>query len=131
MKKLHGYLIGTILFLISFSSYSQCTCLPDSIITNIVDELIVKDGMAFELNRKDSIIIVYKHELGVKGEQIAELKLNAKEYETIISNKDRLSEYLIAESKDLKRTIRKLKIQKALLTALAVVEVVFIGLIAL
>ena len=62
---------------------AQETCLPDSIVMQIVDELIIKDGMAFKLEVQDSTLRVYKQKTEHQAIEIKALKLTVGQYEQI------------------------------------------------
>lgn len=113
MKKRIFLLIATLL--ISFASFSQEICLPENVVSNMIDELIVKDGMEYTLNKQDSTIKVYKRDLEGVREEISTLKLKVGTYEKIISQLEELEKITNANLKDCQREKKKGKVKSFLL----------------
>ena len=127
MKKLFILLIATISY---FHSPAQdCLCLPESVVTNIIDELIIKDGWEYELTKKDSIITAYERDSERNKQTVAVLKLTAEQYKTIAENNSLLLAYCAAEKKDLKKELRTAKIKIILQRIVIVVEAAVIVLL--
>lgn len=133
-KRLTGFLIGTLL-LINSLSYSQVepsrvVVLPDSIVAKIIDELIIKDHLVFELNKKDSIITVYQQKNDNLSIQVGFYKLNEEEYKTIILKEREQSKGKDGTIKILNRKLTWAKIGEITLSALALLELVVIVMLA-
>lgn len=133
-KRLTGFLIGTLL-LINSLSYSQVepsrvVVLPDSIVAKIIDELIIKDHLVFELNKKDSIITVYQQKNDNLSIQVGFYKLNEEEYKTIILKEREQSKGKDGTIKILNRKLTWAKIGEIALSALALLELVVIVMLA-
>lgn len=105
MKKLSGLLIGILILLLSNSLQAQC--LPDSILSNIVDELIVKDGLEKENKYlKEQIKTLTKLDsTNIEKQKIFTQKILS--YEQTIKDKDKLTAYDKAAIKDLQKESRK------------------------
>lgn len=106
MKRLIFFWIGII---ISISSLAQNPdiCIPDTVADHIIEELIIKDQLAFEVIKQDSIIVVLKIELGNKEQIISIYKTKETEFNNIISNLKKIIDIRNAEIKDLKKQVRK------------------------
>lgn len=125
MKKLSILLIA---ILISFCSFSQeqKVLIPVSVLDSIVDELTVKDGLIIELSRKDSVITVLKSTNTKQMEVVQTLKLNATQYEEIISNLEELNRIAEAEKKDKERELRRVKLRNILIIAAEAIVIILL-----
>lgn len=131
MKKKFGYVLG-ILLLISSLAFSQVkdepkvVILPDDIAAKVIDELIVKDHLVFELQEKDSIIVAYELDINNLKVEVGMYKLNEVDFNTIIA-KER--EKTALKDKELRKANLKLllgRIQKIGLAVLATAELIVI-----
>lgn len=103
MKSVITFLIVISSFLPSLAQ-EQSICLPDSVVGKIIDELLVKDHLQFTVNKLDSTLTVYKHTVDEGNKEITKLKLNAQDYQLVISN---LREEVQLEKSEVKRLKRK------------------------
>lgn len=128
MKKLIILLIAISL---SLSTKAQDTVtIPDSIAALVIDDLIQLDGLRYELNRKDSIIVVYADRIMNKDSVIQTHILKENEYKNIITNLDKINQTLIEDKRQLKREIRKDKINNILNKALIIGEALMVIVLA-
>lgn len=104
MKKLIGLLIGTIL---TISSFAQDVTIPEKVLDNMIEELIIKDDCIYKLNKLDSTISVYKHSEAKNLEKIQTYRLKAEEYKAIVERQEKIIEIQGAEIKDTKKQGRK------------------------
>lgn len=108
-----------ILLLISLPSYSQ---LPDYVISNIVDELIVKDGLVYKVSLQDSVIQVLQESESKNRVIIGEYKLKEEEYKAIVERAKEREDLLTAQNKDLEKSNRRRNFGNALLKGGLVIE---------
>ncbi len=81
-------LIGLIIAIsISFTVASQKKdiCFSDSVVGQMIDELIVKDHLQFTVNKLDSTVTVYKNTVAEQKQEIVKLKLNESNYELVVA----------------------------------------------
>jgi len=82
MKRGLILLIGIVL---TISSYAQEISLPQQVVSNIIDELIVKDQLSFEAIIQDSVISTYVRKAANDSLRIHNLELTLEGYQLIIS----------------------------------------------
>lgn len=127
-SKLSFLLIG---ILISITSFGQKqVCVSDSIMKKVIDELIVKDHLQFTVNELDSTLTIYKSTVDSLKAEVVVLKLNGKDYETIVKALKEDVQLKNSEIKYLRRANFKAKIVsfiKGAITglALAVTYIIF------
>lgn len=127
MKKLIGLYLAILLTVCSLTTKAQTEDtiqIPEWVATLVIDELIVKDGLVYELSKKDSILIVYERQIADQNKAIAYYQLNAQEYEAIMENKDLIISSKNKENKQLRRQVLGLKV-------VAVFEAITIAVIIL
>jgi len=90
MKEKLGFLIVIILFLTS-SVRAQETSLPNEVIANVVDELIIKDRLVIRVFMLDSLISVYEHQHIVDTIKVRVLKQERIECDSAISALQKIS----------------------------------------
>lgn len=105
--------------------------IPEPVVTNVIQELIIKDGLIVELNKKDSVVTIYKTFVDKQRQEIALLKLNEEDYKKIINGKDQLLEFAQAELKDQKKQVNKLKLKNVLLGLGVGIETIVVILLLL
>jgi len=105
------FLIGTISLICSLASFSQTTCLPDSVLKKVVDELIVKDHLQFTVKVQDSILNVLKHSNTVQLEKINIYVLKEQEYKSIVFSLEQRIEIKEAQITDAKKEGKRGKIK--------------------
>lgn len=133
MKRLSGLLIGSLLLLSSLATLGQgvkTVCIPDSVLSKTIDELIVLDGLKFELHEKDSMLVVYSQDINNLKVQIGIYKLNEVDFNTILGKKD---EEITIVKDSLKKTQRQLtwdNVKLVGLGILAFLELVVIAVVA-
>lgn len=133
MKRLSGLLIGSLLLLSSLVTLGQgakTVCIPDSVLSKTIDELIVLDGLKFELHEKDSMLVVYSQDINNLKVQIGIYKLNEVDFNTILGKKD---EEITIVKDSLKKTQRQLtwdNVKLVGLGILAFLELVVIAAVA-
>lgn len=131
MKRRNLFLIGILISLLSFTTKAQETCVPDSIFAKMVDELIVKDGMEYELNKKDSTLTIYAHKDSLQRESIKIYKIKEGEWTGIVSKLEEREKIKDAEIKDLKhervrKTIKTVLIDIVQTTVIVILTIVVI-----
>ncbi len=108
MRRLILFLIG---ISISFTVAAQKQiCFPDSIVGQVIDELIVKDHLQFTVNKLDSTVTIYKHTVEIQNKEIVILKLNASNYEEVVAKLNAIIISKDQEIKDGKTDKRKSKV---------------------
>lgn len=98
-------MIGIVL---TISSYAQDILLPEQVVSSIIDELLVKDQLSFEVVTQDSIFSIYILKAANDSLKIHNLELTVQEYSAIIETlgKQRMNDKNRAEQR-LKVTRRK------------------------
>lgn len=108
------FLIVISSLLCSLTSFAQETCLPDSVVKKIVDELIVKDHLQVTVNLQDSTLTVYKHLDSVQREKINTYILKEQSYNSIVSSLEQRIEIKDAQITDIKKEGKKGKLKSFL-----------------
>lgn len=108
MKKLIGLLIVILTLNLSLKAQEVVT-IPDTIAALVIDDLIQLDGLRYELNKKDSTIIVYEHRVAEKDSVIQIHILKENEYKNIITNLNKINQTLVEDKNQLKKEARKEK----------------------
>lgn len=83
MKNVIGLLIGIV---ISITVQAQDIVIPDSVATNIIEELIVKDQLAKVVLTQDSLILVLKNENSNLEGKIKIYKTKEEEWKKIVAD---------------------------------------------
>lgn len=83
MKNVIGLLIGIV---ISITVQAQDIVIPDSVATNIIEELIVKDQLAKVVLTQDSVILVLKNENSNLQGKIKIYKTKEEEWKKIVAD---------------------------------------------
>lgn len=83
MKNVIGLLIGIV---ISIMVQAQDIVIPDSVATNIIEELIVKDQLAKVVLTQDSVILVLKNENSNLQGKIKIYKTKEEEWKKIVAD---------------------------------------------
>ncbi len=122
MKKWIFYVIVTLLIALGINSQAQS--LPDSLLNNIIDELVVCDGMRYKLNAQDSIITIYKKMDENNKLIIEQYKLNEKQYNKIVDDLKEVNQIDQDTIKELKREIKIHKIKEIIIVVLGVALIV-------
>lgn len=130
MKLKIGFLVVIISLAAAFTSYSQTTCLPDSVLKKVVDELIVKDHLQYTVSVQDSILGVYKLTIKDHQEKINTYILKEQEYKSIIGSLEQRIDIKAAQITDAKKEAKKGKL-KAFLTGTVVGGVITVILVLL
>lgn len=130
MKRLSGLFLG-ILLLISSLAYSQVdttkyVILPDDIAAKVIDELIVKDHLVFELQKKDSIIVAYQLDVNNLKVEVGMYKLNEVDFNTIITKEREKNTLKDRELKVANRKVLWGRVEKVGLAILATAELIVI-----
>lgn len=86
-------------------------CIPDSLVSQMIDELIVKDHMQFTLSRQDSMIHIYEEKDKLYQNEVANFKLKDKGYEDIIAKLNAVVKLREAEVNDVIKHEKKAKIK--------------------
>lgn len=81
----------------------------------MIDDLIVKDGMEYTLNKQDSTIKVYKRDLEGAREEIKTFKLKIGTYEDIVSKLEESEKITDAKLKDCQHDKKTGKVKAFLL----------------
>lgn len=127
MKSVIALLIGIVL---SSFAVAQDVTIPDSTAGFILEELIVKDQLAFEVVKQDSIITILKIENGNLTQKIAIYKTKDEEYQGIITRLNEIIKIRTAENADLRKENKRIRL-KAGKTVLVVVAIAVLEGIAL
>ena len=126
MKKWIFCVIVTLLTVFNANnSYGQS--LPDSLLSNIIDELVVCDGMRYKLNVQDSIITIYKKMDQNNKLIIDKYRLNEAQYLKIVDALKEVNQIDEDTIKELKREIRIHKIKEVIIIILGVGLVIIVA----
>jgi hypothetical protein len=106
MKLRVGFLIVISSLLCSLTCFSQETCLPDSVVKKIIDELVVKDHLQFTTNVQDSIVNVLNKSIAVHKEKINTYILKEQEYKSMVSSLEQRINIKDAQITDAKKNRR-------------------------
>jgi hypothetical protein len=115
---------------LSINCYSQ-VCIPDSIASKVIDELLVKDHLVFKVEKQDSVITVLYKSLEGKDEKIEIYKTNEEEYKTITAKLEEIIKLREAKIKDLEKQVRKINFKGIALTVVVAVETAVIAVLVI
>lgn len=93
-------------------SKGDSVTIPDTIAAAVMDDLILKDGLVDEVQLKDSIIFKYVHRDSIQGSIIATHELKDIKQDSIMYNQNEIIKSHVQEKKELKRELRKEKVNK-------------------
>jgi hypothetical protein len=118
-------LIGLLIVISSLTATAQRP-VPDSILTKIIEDLIRYDHAKYALNVKDSIITVYKHKDSVNQVKIEQYKLNAAQYEQVVTNLKQISEIDEKTINRLERQLKMVRIREKIIIVIGIAAIILI-----
>lgn len=114
-----------VLLLSSFTAVAQKP-VPDSILTKIIQELIMYDHVKYSLSVKDSIITVYKHKDSVNLAKIEQYKLNATQYEQVVTDLKKVNQIDEKTIKRLERQLKMVRIREKIIIVIGIAAIILI-----
>lgn len=105
--------------------------ISDPVAGQVIDELIVKDGLVYEVGKQDSIITTLEHSKTALEIKVAIHEEKDVKQTSVILKQDELNKNLQQDNKGLEKDLRKQKLKIAGLKILAVLEAVLIVLVAI